>query len=284
MSDGQTFYAVMMLLYLCSCIKSQASQSVGVRKNAFRGWRFHPPATEMAGIKKAFFIAPLLPWPSALLVSEPQSKTSSRRYTISSSLRLIRLVHRASSDLRLLSLNVFIFFFGVIPYSYYMEGASNKTFTAIGVSFFLIFLVTARYIGLHRRFNPLDKGERYKQIFLALTMPWHAMRISDELLLSSKFSSIHPLALVSISNDLKGKQYLAKALRDSIYLKKSTYIEQDVRTVFQSLNINTDPILSNPSLDSSSGSTSYCPCCHTSYLVNVKTCSDCDDTPLEPFK
>jgi len=238
----------------------------------------------MAGIKKAFFIAPLLPWPSSLLVSQPQSEASSKRHTVSSSLRLVRLVHHSSSDLRLLSLGVFIFFFGIVPYSYYMEGASNKTFTSIGVSFFLIFLATNRYVGLHRRFDPRDKGERYKQIFLAMTMPWHAMRISDELLLSSKFSSIHPLALVSISNDLRGKQYLAKALRDSIYLKKPTYSEQDVRAVFKSLNIDTKLILSEPSPEKSSRSDSYCPCCHTRYLAGVKTCSDCDDTPLKKYK
>ena len=285
MSDGQTFYAVILLLYICSCIKSLTANSVGVSKCPIRGWRLHPPITTLAGVQKSLFVASLVPWPSALIASQPASGTNvSLPGSIASSLRLIRLAQRASNELRLLSLGIFILFFGLIPYSYYTEAASNKTLTLIGFSFFLIILATLHYMGLHRRFAPEDKAERYKQLFLALTMPWHAMRLSDEFLLNLKFTTIHPLALVSITNDSRGTQYLAQALRDSIYRKKPTFSEKEVRTVFTALHINTEIFLSEPIPDESPENSSYCPCCHSNYTAEIDTCSDCDDTRLIKYQ
>ncbi|MFK7911983.1 MAG: hypothetical protein AB8F34_15485 [Akkermansiaceae bacterium] len=115
-------------------------------------------------------------------------------------------------------------------------------------------------------------------------MPWHAMRLSDELLLNPQFSTAHPLALVSLTNDQRGKQFLATSLREAIYLKDPIYSEKEVRNVYKNLHIDAEIFLTEPSPDGSAESTSYCPCCHNNYTASIDVCVDCDKTPLHKYK
>lgn len=284
MSDGQTFYAVLVLLYLSSCIKWAAPGSIGARTGLFGAWKLQRPLATLGGIRKSIFFLSLLPWPSALVVAEPShSQNVARRGGLLSSLRLIRLVQRASSDLRMLSLGVFVTFFVLIPYVYYREAGSVRTFYTIGIGFTWMLMAGLRFVGLHRRLVPDDPAERYKQLFLTMTMPWHAMRLSDELLLQARFS-IHPLALASLVDERRGSPFLAQTLRDSIYLAKPLYAEDEVRAVYYTLGVEADRFLVPPVRDESdAGASNYCPCCHTAYTAGTEVCVDCENTALRMF-
>ncbi|NWK54647.1 hypothetical protein HW115_03430 [Verrucomicrobiaceae bacterium N1E253] len=283
MSDGQSFYLLLLLLYLSSCIKVSARGCQGVVKTAWGSWRLRPSVASLGGIRKDLFIAPLLPWPPVLILAKGTAEVQlQRRGSQASLLRLTRLIVRASADLRLMSLGVFLTFFVLVPYRYHLEGGSPRVMYTLAVGFILMFAAWLRYSSLHRRLWPKQKAERFKHLFLSMTMPWHAMRLADELLLVSPISGLHPLAAVSLVEGAKGRCVLGKALRESIYLDHASYKEDDLRRLYGLLGVDAESLLMPP--DRESGGEHYCPCCHEVYSQAVDVCSDCKETSLLRFE
>lgn len=283
MSDGQVFYTAIVCFYLLSCFKPSATNGLAIHKRVFKGWQYRNPLMTLGGIRKSIYLSPLCPWPSSIVIA--QGHSSGQRLgegSMASSIRLIRLLHRASADLRWISLNVLILFLGVIPFLYLKESASFRTYMAIGMGLLLMLVAGIRFVGLHRRFAPQEKGERYKQFFFALTMPWHTMRLADELMLIPRVLETHPLALATMADDLRGMDFRAQITRDAIYLKKPRFSETEVNRVWKSMQVDTSAFTQAP-VQEDPESCSYCPCCHGLYTASVNNCSDCDQIELVRF-
>ncbi|GEM_PF-1437371 len=295
MTDGQQFYTLIVFFYLLSCFKLAPLRGVAIHSRFLRGWVLREPLTSLGGLHKDLFLAPLLPWPSAAVMAEYPSGSGSLRslsreargdggdseveVSPASTVRLIRLATRASSDLRIFSLYVFIFFLGVIPYFYMREGASPRTWWAIGLSVFFMLAAGLRFFFLHRRFAPDWRADRYKHLLFSLLMPWHAMRLSDEFLHLPCFCHVHPLVLASMDERGRGRAYIAKAVRDAVYLKKPMFELSEVKSVLKSLRIDFEGFLVPPEKDDPE-SFCYCPCCHTPYGSSASHCSDCEEIKL----
>ena len=289
MTDGQEFYIILALFYGFSCFKLALPRSVGVSKLFFRGWSLRSPLMFLGGINKILFLAPVLPWPSVMVVAEyppalDQGESQVDRITHSSRIRLIRLVDKASVDLRLFSFYLWILFFGMVPYFYSTEGASVRTLTAILLCFVLTVIIGLRFFFIHRRFEPLCKAERYKHFLLALLMPWHAMRLSDELFNSQRLRHIHPIALASMSKNPKGRAWIGKKVREARFLKNPQYPESEVLCVCHGVGINPERYFDLPTKNDDDASL-FCPCCHATYAssVDIRECVDCDGVLLHEF-
>ena len=288
MTDGQEFYIILVLFYGFSCLKLALPGSVGVSKLFFRGWSLRSPLMFLGGINKVLFLAPILPWPSVLVVAEyppvlDQGESQFDRITHSSRIRLIRLIYKASVDLRLFSLYLWIFFFGIVPYFYSVEGASVRTLTAILFCFVLTVIIGLRFFFIHRRFEPLCKAERYKHFLLALLMPWHAMRLSDELFNRQRLRQIHPLALVSMTKNPQKWAWIGRVVREARYLKNPQYPESEVFRVCRGVGINPELFFEPPQKNDDEASL-FCPCCHATYASSsARECVDCDGVLLLKF-
>ena len=293
MTDGQEFYTLIVFFYIFSCIKLVPPGGVAVYKRFFRGWTLREPMMSLGGVKKSLFFAPLLPWPSAVVISEYSDISGDTDSDLSadgrgnapqigspaSRVRLIRLAYRASVDLRLISLYILILFLGVVPYCYSHEGGSIRTITAIGLSFLAMFLAGLRFFFLHRRFAPNQRVDRYKHGVFSLIMPWHAMRLSDEFLHLPRFSHIHPVILASMDDGPRGNSYLAKSARESVYSKNPAFLEPEVKSLFESLGIEWDVFFTTPE-KTDPEATYYCPCCQSEYTSPASQCGDCDGVNL----
>ena len=287
MTDGQQFYGLIVIFYLFSCFKLLPPKGVAIYSHFFRGWVLRKPLTSLGGLRKDLFLAPLLPWPTAMVMSEHLQPSEHEKNdndlvvatSSASTIRLIRLAVRSSADLRILSFYVFIFFLGVIPYIYMREGASPHTWLAIGLSFIFMLFVGLRFFALHRRFASKQRADRYKHLFFSLIMPWHAMRLSDEFLHLPCFCQIHPLALASMDKHGRGHAYIAKAVRDAMYLKKPVFDLPEVKSTLKSLRIDFEPFL-DPPVKNDPKSSCYCPCCHALYMPPASHCGDCEKVRL----
>lgn len=281
MSEGQTFYLLIALFYLSGCIKSAAPGGIAITKNLFRGWSIRQPLATLAGVGKSLYLAPLVPWPGAIVLSASTSGQSSI-ITRASAWRLLRLTHSATLHLRFISLLIFALFFGIIPYVYYLEGDSFRIRLIIGYTFFLILYASTCFFFIHRRFAREKKGERLKHLFFNIITPWHTMRSADDILLQGKLQNIHPLTLASLCKDLERKAFLGQALRNAMYRKDPQFSQEEVQSILSSSGIAQSE-LTTPPAQESDDSTQYCPCCLASFSKEAKCCEECDNVPLSTF-
>ncbi|GAA5497371.1 hypothetical protein Rhal01_03565 [Rubritalea halochordaticola] len=282
MSEGQTFYLLITLFYLSSCIKSAAPGGIAIKKNLLKGWSIRQPMATLAGVGKSLYLAPLSPWPGAILLSSSCAKQSAK-ITRASAWRLLRLTHRATTHLRFISLLIFALFFAVIPYIYYLDGDSIRTRLVIGYAFFLILYASLCFFCIHRRFVPKRKAERIKHLLLNIISPWSAMRCSDDILMQGKLQAIHPLTMASLCKDSERTTYLGQALRDSIYRKEPQFTLEEVKSTLAASGIKQSDLTKPPLLESDDSS-QYCPCCLTTFSAGTAYCEECDHVPLKSFR
>lgn len=280
MSDGQAFYLLMVLLYLYSCVKAAESDSIIIHKRWRKGWALRQPIAILAGVSKVLHCAPLLPWPSSAVVSRNHGSAPQPKISQSSQRRLIELTRRSSGDLRQLSLLLFALIFAFIPYIYYTKGESPQTYAAIVSAFACMLVIGSRYFFLHRRLSPQQPVERWKNLFFCLTMPWHAMRIADELMLIPRLTSISPLMLAAHCQHPSGDVFLAQSLRNAIHRKRPNFSLSEVRATLHAAAIDPTPFTRSPQISDKTDGSHYCPCCHSLFTSHTSYCSECDNLPL----
>ncbi len=283
MTDGQTFYAYMAAFYLWSCLRQAPRGSFAITQRVWKGWDFTHPVANLAGLGKAIFLAPLLPWPQSFSITRPgKSGKYVSRGSLSSNKRLLRLAQLATSDIRFLSLSLTLYFFLALPYMYIRSGDSPNTLLCITVCFVLMVLIGLRFFCVHKRIAPDARGDRYKHLLFACTMPWHSMRLADELFMLPRLSPSHPLLLAALSSNKQSVEFLEQNYRESLHKKKAHFTLEEFDDILISKNLF-NPKDMRPAEKSGANCSSYCPCCLTTYTEMVDRCSECEDLRLIPF-
>jgi hypothetical protein len=280
MTDGQQFYFLMAVFYLWSCLKAAPPKTLSIHQGLRQTWKLKHPITTLSGLGKAIFLSPLSPWPSSFALSLGSRSTF---ITASSTLRLVTLTSKATRGLRFTSLLLFLYFFIVLPYTYWAYGDSKQTYICILVCFLLMIACALRFICIHRSIAPNLAGDRYKHAFFAVTMPWHAMRIADEIHTLERVSPNNAHMLAAISDSKESKEWLAQEYRNALYKQPNACSLKALKKVFNSAAISKNYVALPPSEPDPSAH-SFCPCCLTQYTLVSGQCQECHDVSLIPKK
>lgn len=271
----------MAVFYFWSCLRTGLPGSTAIRKCFLSDrWAIVQEVGLLAGVRKWLFISPLIPWLSQVVIASPAgTESEKRRCSYYSARRLIRCFYQATEALRLLSFCLLILFFGALPYSYIVYRDKLPTLLIIGISFFTMLVIAIHFTVLHRRFCPQDKGERYKHILFALTMPWHAMRLCDDLMQGTHLTKLDPLLLTAFASTRESRKVLGRLYRDSLYKPDSAYRCEVIESVLHAAEISTSELLVPPASEHSADA-HYCPCCYHFYTEAVKQCAECGGVDL----
>lgn len=285
MSDGQSFYLVLVAFYLLECVKFAPPNSLAML-SGFRESKTWKPRTcfIMAwGVGKSVFIGPLLPWPSLVYIvtgSSDSDHANKRIRTASGIRRWTRFLTKATNNLRWISLGNLSNFLILLPVVYSRFGDSNIILFTIGYCYLTLFATAIHLHALHRRIFPRNKADRYKATFYTAFLPWHAMRCADEFFLKSSLNWSSLTALAANAENPAALETLKRLWRSSHFQANASYKTETLTHVLDRAGLDRSDWLNSPS---DSDSPLYCPCCHVGYESVATHCADCKDVALEKF-
>lgn len=283
MTDGQSFYLVLAIFYLIECVKFAPPGSIGLvsRFGGFGNCSPRPPFMTAWGIKKAVFLAPILPWPGSiyLLAHHAEAKPRARRIALVSSVRHHhRFLRLATSKLSALATLNLLNFFAVLPFLYVRAYEEKTILYALGYSYALLVLTAIHYRALHKRLFPSHKADRFKTTLYTALLPWHAARCCDEIYLSAA-QRWHPVAaLAANAQNQASLAQLQQHWRNANYLSQPTFSRADLAEAFRQAGL--DPTRWQEAR-SDLESPRYCPCCLNGYEARVTHCADCHGVALK---
>ena len=281
MTDGQTFYLLLIGLYLFTGLKTGTKDAIVLKKkmNFKKGWSLDHPFAYMAGTKKSLFFSHFSPLYSYSILVNQEGKDTSKIINPKHLKSIINVISRAASRIRFLTFIVFYLYFIVIPLFYLKYGDTPTTYIAILIALISPIFAATCFFKTHKKLAPDESETRWKHSFYAILMPWHAMRLADFLFENPHFQKIHPLSYASLPDDLNSKNYLSQQYRNTLHLKNSLYSELEFRELFKVSSITPKELMIPPTPEDST-EVQYCPCCNTLYTIKMDYCSECDNLPL----
>jgi len=179
-----------------------------------------------------------------------------------------------------LLINHLYFYFLIIPFTYYQHGDKPITYITILIALLASVFVTLYFFLLHRKLASKEKDVRWKNVFYALFMPWHVMRLADLLFDTPLLRKIHPLSYATISSGESTTNYLAQEYRNTLYLTPSLYHQEEFEIFFKHSEFTPKDFTTPPTAEDSS-EVKYCPCCHAVFTAQVSHCDECQNIALK---
>lgn len=277
MTDGQTFYLLLLAFYLYQCLSfapGGARAFVSQGRRASR-WKARLPAFRFSGTNRDVFCAPVLPWPRMIAVyptPDPNPATLSH-HALRHFRKRAELLNRITGPLRRLGLVIFLHYFILLPAFYYYYFGSIWVLVIVALGEILAFSIALHFYFLHRRLFPESKGERRMETFFNAFFPWHAMRASDLIVrrLSKKWNPL--ILLASHPHALPNTRELCLLWRRAALDQKS----EDLSSFLTIVGLDPSAWNSPPDLESGQ---QFCPLCHTVYEAGPQKCADCEDIAL----
>lgn len=282
MTDGQSFYLVLVIFYLIECIKFAPPGSIALTSwsGAFGNCSPRQPLMMAWGFKKTVLLAPVPPSPCVMyLVSDYKEKRRANRTisTVSGVRRHQKLLHRSCKTLRGLAALNLLNFFALLPLVYVFAYDENLILLTLAGCYLCLFATAFHYRVLHKRLLPSFEADRLKTTLYTALLPWHAPRCYDEITLKSSLRWDPLAALAANASNPSTLALLKQHWRNAHYLGKPTYSSEALTTALNQADIDTSTWLDAPKEFSSA---LYCPCCHAEYESPATHCSDCKDVPL----
>ncbi|MDQ8183257.1 hypothetical protein [Pelagicoccus sp. SDUM812005] len=284
MTDGQSFYFILVVFYLMECVKfaPPGSQALVCHLGKFGACSLRQPVTTAWGLKKSVFLAPLLPWPSALYLAPgyaPEQTPATTIARVSSIRHHQRFLRKATQPLRALAVLNLLNFFALLPAVYVRTYDERSILWTLAYCYASLIATAIHYHRLHRRLLPREQADRFKTTLYTALLPWHAPRAADLILLkgSLRWSPLAALA-ANAKNPaiLKQLQYHWRAAH---FHPKPRFPQAALATAFREAGLDPSDWLAKPKeLDGPQ----YCPCCHSGYEKQATRCSDCDGVELQP--
>lgn len=280
MTSGQTFYLVLFGLYLITSLMTGSKNALVIRKKFLKkGWSLGHPFAFLGGLNKSLIFIHLIPLYSYTVITTPENRTSSEIILARHTKSILEIIAYAASKLRFFTFLVFYLYFLVIPFVYYNHGDKPITYIVILITLVSSAITIIYFFLLHRKLAPLEKDVRWKNIFYAIFMPWHAMRLADFLFETPRLRAIHPLNYAAIASGESSQKYLSKQYRNTLHLSKSLYNSKEFEALFANSEYKASDFITPPeALDDSEAQ--YCPCCHSLFTSQSNSCEDCEGISL----
>ncbi len=203
-----------------------------------------------------------------------------RTFSLPAARAAVKRYRLAASILRFPCLFVFALCFLWLPFLFWFYGESLRLLLGF-VSLFLATALTAfTWRSLDRRLHPQEKRTRWPQVLHLLFMPSHAMRAHD-LFGIEALAGFHPLTAASCL--LPADALLAQAAQtwrrwrfmgpQDPLRPAADLVLPKLQTLCQRLGLSPAELESAPTRQTHAQS--YCPCCHTQFLLPSAICKDC---------
>ena len=281
MTPGQTFYLVLFGLYLTTCLVTGSKGAIVIRKKFFKkGWSLGHPFAFLGGLDKSLLINHLLPIRSYSIISNVGDKQKLKIFPPRHTKCIISIIDNEASKLRFFTFVVFYFYFLIIPFTYYHHGDKPITYITILIALLTSVFVTLYFFLLHRKLASKEQDVRWKNVFYALFMPWHVMRLADLLFDVPLLRKIHPLSYAAISSGEPTTNYLSQEYRNTLYLTPSLYNQEEFEILFKHTEFTPNDFTKPPKTEDPS-EVNYCPCCHSLFTSQVSHCDECQNIALK---
>lgn len=279
MTDAESFYLILALFYFIECFKFRSPGTVSLANalGSKNSWTPRSELVRLMGIKKWMYLAPLLPWPGLVIIVSNQARPNVSSNISLSPLRIKRLVERYrlhTRALRILSSGIFVYYFILLPNLYFHQRGTTAFFASIGFGYALMF-VAAYWMRRSRRYllPELRNGEIPQLLYTSL-LPWHAMRCADELFYEYSRKWNWPSVLASQIDSARSKAQLLRIWREAQYSPDALHSIEQLKPVLDYVKMETELKFD------SEENCKFCPCCLSSYELNVLHCPDCQNIEL----
>ncbi|MGJ8645105.1 MAG: hypothetical protein ACSHX9_17015 [Luteolibacter sp.] len=199
--------------------------------------------------------------------------------------RELKRWHILTSPFRFYCPVLTIGFFIGIPAAYFYLGS----FTALMLGAWLWCLMLAISLNLFylaKRGYPAARSEIKQDAFLSLFIPFHAMR-ALEISSVHAFARTHPAAMILLSGDFSHR-WLGKFVRSILFPRPDHSGDHALAsTVLRPLKkqiLSPDHFKQAPDHSEDPEASSYCPRCHSMFMLGQETCSDCGGMELRKFQ
>lgn len=281
LTNGQEFYLIFCLLYLCQCVQLVEPHGIAIRSNIFKGWSTFRPFVYFAGLQKSILLLPLLPFCSPTFISQNLHTSPPKQWVTDPkrALSLLNLSSRVGSSVQFFSSQLFFLFLIALPFTYYLYGPNLNTLIIASFTGLAILLNSVCFFIAYGRLHKHSGGSRAKYTLYTLVFPWCAIRSTDMLYHGSILTKVHPLTFCAVSANAKSLAHLDQEFRNALYKKRSTFEQSHIESILQQSDRPIESVL-NPTEQNEAPF--YCPCCHISYSANDLGCSDCNIKDLMP--
>ena len=284
MTDGQTFYLILIGLYLFTGLKTGSKHAFVVKKTVSLkslkgGWSLAHPFAFLGGAQKSLFFTHFSPIFSYSIIANLDEKSAMKMLPARHVKRITRIIANAASRIRFFTFIVFYLYFIIIPVVYFQHGDKLPTYIAILTAIAFPIIPALCFFFTHKKISPADRSTRWKNSFYAILMPWHAMRLADFLFHNPHLSQIHPLSFANITSGESTKSYLSQQYRNTLYLTKSLYSKVEFDEFFKISSHTPTDFTTHPTPEDSTEK-KYCPCCHTLFTEQTSQCEECENLPL----
>lgn len=189
----------------------------------------------------------------------------------------------------------FIFLLIIAPILVYFFGTRMLIASGLYVIFTNLVIIIFFYLA-NRKIYPNQTGERVADILKMFFCPPMTIRASDVLSLRY-FTSFHPLAVARLVLNDRNFEHFAKQtllsfnntfdmINDSTYKNDLLWhikaMELNVKHFIAQNGIKISDLETTP--EPTDGTLSYCPRCHTQYVIKGGQCSECDGVILVEYK
>ncbi|MGJ8656730.1 MAG: hypothetical protein ACSHX6_09780 [Akkermansiaceae bacterium] len=280
MTDGQTFYLILLGFYLTTGLKT-GSKDAFILRNKFsfkKGWSLGHPFAFLGGTQKSVFFSHISPIYSYSIVAN-QDNNDAKILPPRHVKRIIRIIANAASRIRFLSFIVFYLYCIIVPVVYFQHGDTPITYIAILIALLFPIFPTICFFFTHKKISPNESNVRWKNSFYAIFMPWHAMRLADFLFQNPHLSQIHPLSYANITTGEASQTYLSQQYRNTLHRTTSLYTKQEFQQFFQNSDLTPQDFTTPPTPEDPTEQ-QYCPCCHSFFTDQTNHCTDCENLPL----
>lgn len=283
MTEGESFYFILAAFYLLECLKLAPPDGLAFvsRFGGARAWRPRPPFTMAWGLRKAAFWAPILPWPSLIVIVAGKNENEHARKrirTVSGIRRRARFLARATARLRALSVVSFIVFMIALPFFYGYIGDPRLIFAAVGFGYLTLATTAVHFYALHRRILPDHKSERFKSTIYTALLPWHAMRCADELFIGSAREWSALATLAANAQDRAALDTLKRLWRAARWHPRPPFAIETMDRILAQARLDPAKWLDAPT---DGDSPQYCPICYGGYESSATHCADCRGIALQ---
>lgn len=282
MTDGQSFYLILIGLYLITGLRTGSKDAFVLKKTLSlkKGWSIGHPFAFLGGTQKSLFFSHFSPLYSYSIVANQDNRDTPKILPARHVKRIISIIANAASRIRFFTFIVFYLYFIIIPVVYFQHGDTPITYIAILITLLFPFIPAFCFFFTHKKISPTESGIRWKNSLYAILMPWHAMRLADFLFQNPHLSQIHPLSYANISTRKDTETYLAQEYRNTLHRTKSLYSEHEFQQLFLHSDLTPTDFTTPPTPEDSTEK-QFCPCCHSFFTEQTNHCTECENLPLE---
>lgn len=220
-----------------------------------------------------------------------------KRFDVAVTKSRLQTFYEDSANLRTASFITWFIMLVIVPALSIRLGFERIWMLGLGMIYLSMWITTALWISLHRKYFPAERLARWGYGFMVALVPVSAMRAVD-LLAKRLLHDVHPgTAVAAMVPPERAQRFLSYLLRDARFPMQPTSPsdEDDVRSteayhrnavanhlakMVQSLGHNPDELAAIPVATGDIEGEMVCPRCHARYASEMRKCEDCGGIAL----